>query len=219
MNTATSPDFNEKYSLGLRLWHWTFFILISATIVTVLLASTLFRTRNNITLVQQQLQEKNLSVSQDQARAVAHALNDKLWDLHTWIGYLIALFLLGRFILEIAQPGEEKLGTKIRKAMRFKALSAEQRKGQQHYLRVKGVYIIFYGLMLVMAVTGIALAFEQVPLFRDLHKPAKQVHSFTQYLIYGFILLHLTGVIVADAGRHPGLVSAMINGENGFNRT
>lgn len=216
MSTATSPDFNEKYSLGLRLWHWTFFILISATIITVLLASTLFRTRNNITLVQQQLQEKNLIASPDQARAVAHAINDKLWDLHTWIGYLIGLFLLGRFILEIAQPGEEKLRTKIRKAIGFKALSAEQRKGRQHYLRVKGGYLVFYGLILVMAVTGIGLAFEQVPLFRDLHRPAKQIHSFTQYLIYGYILLHLAGVILADAGSYPGLVSGMIHGKKRF---
>jgi cytochrome b561 len=216
LNTGASPDFNEKHSLGLRLWHWTFFILITGTIITVLLASTLFRTRNNITLVQQQLQEKNLSVSQDQARAVAHALNDKLWDLHTWIGYFIALFLLGRFVLEVLQPADEKLGPKIRKAMGFKPLSVEQKKGRQHYLRVKAGYLIFYGLILVMAITGIGLAFEEVPLLRTLHNALKQIHSFTQYLIYGYILLHLGGVVLADAGSYPGLVSGMIHGKKRF---
>lgn len=219
MDTSASPDFNEKHGLSLRLWHWTFFILLTGTIITVLLASTLFRTRNNITLVQQQLQEKNLSASQDQARAVAHAINDKLWDLHTWIGYVITLFLLGRLVLEVLQPADEKLGLKIKKAMGFKTLPAGQRKDLQHYLRVKKGYLVFYGLILVMAVTGIGLAFEQVPLFSHLRKPVKQIHSFTQYLIYGYILLHIGGVILADAGRYPGLVSGMIHGKKQFNRT
>lgn len=216
LSTGT-PDFIERHSLGIRIWHWTFFLLMIVSLVTVLLASTIFRTRNTIALVREELQQKNLTVNQDQARAVAHAFNDILWNLHTWNGYIICIFLLGRVVLELTQPGDEKLSRKLRKTMGFEALSPVQKAERRHYVRVKWGYLIFYALILIMAVTGLGLAFEDVPFFRAVHRSIKQVHSFTQYLIYGFILLHLGGVILADTGRYPGLVSGMIHGKKGAN--
>jgi len=180
---------------------------------SVLLASTLFRTGNNTGMVRDELQQNKIVVDQDQARAVAHAFNDKLWNLHTWTGYFIAIFLLGRFILEIFQPADEKLSYKIKKAMGFTLVSTEQKKEQVHYVRVKWGYILFYSLILVMAVTGLGLAFEDVPLFKSIRGTIKQIHSFTQYLIYGFVFFHLAGVVIADTGRYPGLVSSMIHGK------
>jgi len=59
--------------------------------------------------VQESLQEKGATVSKDQARAVAHEFSDKLWDLHKWIGFILCALLLSRLIIEITQPGEEKL--------------------------------------------------------------------------------------------------------------
>jgi cytochrome b len=216
LNTDNSPGFNEKHSPGIRIWHWIFFLLLTASMSSVLLASTLFRTRNNTGMVRDQLQKNKLIVDQNQARAVAHAFNDRIWELHTWIGYFIVLFLLGRFILEIFQPTDEKLSHKIKRAMGFELMPSGQKREQLHYVRVKWGYVLFYGLMLVMAVTGLGLAFEDVPLFKDLHGGIKQVHSFTQYLIYGFVFFHITGVVIADAGRDPGLVSGMIHGKKRF---
>jgi Ni/Fe-hydrogenase 1 B-type cytochrome subunit len=212
--TTTIPrTFNEKHSLGIRIWHWTFFILLAATMITVLFASTLFRTGNNITLVRDQLQQNKLAADQDQARAVAHAFSDKLWELHTWIGYFIVAFLVGRFILEIFQPSDEKLSNKVKKAMGFQLVSTEQKVEQLHYTRVKWGYILFYGLMLVMAITGLGLAFEDVPFFNNMRGALKQIHNLTQYGIYGFVFIHLTGVIIAETGRYPGVVSGMLHGK------
>jgi thioredoxin-related protein/cytochrome b len=216
LKTGRSLDFNEKHSLGIRVWHWVFFLLLTASMSSVLLASTLFRTRNNTAMVRDQLQQNNLIVDQNQARAVAHAFNDRLWDLHTWIGYFIVLFLLGRFILEIFQPSDEKLSYKIKRALGPGLMATEQKSEQMHYARVKWGYILFYALIFVMAITGLGLAFEEVPLFKDLHGTIKQVHSFTQYLIYGFVFFHLAGVVIADAGRYPGLVSGMIHGKKQY---
>jgi hypothetical protein len=64
-------SFLEPHSRAIRIWHWTFVLFVSATIGTVLLASTIFRTRNTVPLVEQQLQLKGVSVSEDQARAVS----------------------------------------------------------------------------------------------------------------------------------------------------
>ena len=122
---------------------------------TVLLASTLFRTRNNTAMVQEQLRQKGSTVNTDQARAVSHAFSDKVWELHTWIGYFVAIFLL----------------------------------------------------------TGLGLALEDFAFFRSIRGGIKQIHSFTQYAIYGFVFIHLVGVIIAESDRYPGIVSSMINGK------
>jgi len=178
--------------------------------ITVLLASTTFRTGNNTEMVRQQLQQKQLVADKDQSRAVAHAFNDKLWELHTYIGYFIAAFLLARLILEFVQPEEEKMRNRLKMA---RVADGWQQQEMRHYAMVKRGYLLFYALILIMAVTGLGLAFEDVPLFKEMRKGLKQVHSLTQYGIYAFVLFHLVGVVMADAGEYPGLVSGMIHGK------
>jgi Ni/Fe-hydrogenase 1 B-type cytochrome subunit len=213
LSNSTGTTFNEVHSRVIRIWHWLFFVLISSAIITVVLATFVFNTRQNIPLVQDQLQRNGISADVQAARAVSHAFNDKLWELHTWIGYFIAAFVLGRFLLEIFQPGEERLSVKIRLAMGFVPASPEQGKEKRHYLLVKWSYLLFYLLILVMALTGLGLALEDVPFFRAARRGIKSVHSFTQYLIYAFVLLHISGVIVAEVSRYPGIISGMINGK------
>jgi Ni/Fe-hydrogenase 1 B-type cytochrome subunit len=204
---------NEPHSVAIRIWHWIFFLVLTASLTTVLFGSTLFKTKRNIASVQTLLQEKGASVNKGQARAVAHAYSDKLWDLHTYIGYVLAGLLLSRIIIELAQPGEEKLTVKLRKAAAFVPANDLQKGDKNHYLLVKWVYVVFYILIGTMALTGLGLAFEDVPFLRDWHRAITQVHRFVQYFIYGFILLHLGGVIRADLGKQKGLVSGMIHGK------
>ena len=207
------PVFREPHSLAIRIWHWIFFVFLTASLATVLLASTVFRTRNTIGLVQQQLQEKGAIVSEDQARAVAHAYSDKLWDLHTYLGYVLVGLLLSRIVIEITQPGDEKLRNKLKKAAGFPVADALGERERQHYLWVKRGYVLFYVLIGVMALTGLGLAFEDAPVLKEWHRGIKQVHALGQYFIYGFIVIHLAGVVRADWGKHKGLVSGMIHGK------
>src|SRR5450631_1899129 len=160
------PGFNEPHSLAIRIWHWTFFLTLTASLVTVLFGSTLFRTRNTIGLVQEQLQQKGVTVSKDQARAVAHEFSDQLWNLHTIIGYVLCGLLLSRILIEIFQPREEKLKVKLKMAMGFRPETGSDKMGKRHYLRVKGTYLVFYLLIFTMALTGLGLAFEDNPLLK-----------------------------------------------------
>jgi Ni/Fe-hydrogenase 1 B-type cytochrome subunit len=215
--SATSLDlqvaFNEPHARAIRVWHWTFFIVIIAQLITVLFASTLFRTQNNTGMVQQELQHQGLTISQDQARGVSHAFNDRLWDWHTYLGYTICGFLLARVVIELTLSKEERLATKIRQAIAIKRSTPADAGSQTHYLQVKWSYVIFYCVILTMALTGLCLAFDDLPIMKGIRGPARQVHSFVQYLIYGFIVLHLGGVILADLGKHQGIVSGMIHGK------
>jgi Ni/Fe-hydrogenase 1 B-type cytochrome subunit len=208
-----SITFNQPHSLAIRIWHWTFFLTLTATLVTVLFASTLFRTRNTIGLVQDPLQQKGITVTKDQARAVSHEFSDQLWGLHTVIGYVLCGLLLSRILIEIFQPREEKLKVRLKKALGFVPGNASEKTARTHYIRVKRTYLVFYLLILIMVLTGLGLAFEDNPLLKAWHGSIKQIHSFVQYLIYGYILIHLVGVIWTDGNRHNGLVSGMIHGK------
>ncbi len=210
--TTTSISFNQIHSLPLRIWHWGTSLAITATLITVLLASTLFKTKNNISMVQEQLQQKGVTVSANQARSVAHEYSDKLWDTHKIIGYVISFLLLARLIIEIAQPSEQKMKMKIRNASSFQSNNIIEKNEQKHYLFVKRIYLFFYAAILIMAITGLGLAFEDTPWLKDFQKTLRSIHSFVQYIIYGYIVIHLVGVLLGEAGKHKGVVSGMIHG-------
>jgi cytochrome b561 len=206
-------SFLEPHSRAIRIWHWTFVIFVSATITVVLLASTIFRTRNTIPLVQQQLSQNGVNVSDEQARAVAHGFNDELWDLHRLIGYGLCILLISRWLIEVNQPQKERIKYRLRKAMSFSSTIPIERMQRRHYVNVKTGYLLFYAVFVTMALTGLVLAFDDIPKLKEFEQPAKQLHSMLQYAIYAFILIHLVGVIRADLGHHKGIVSGMIHGQ------
>jgi len=210
---ATFSSFNEAHSLALRVWHWTTFAVITFTIILVLMGTFMFKTRENIGMVQEQLERKGATVTADQARAVSHEYSDKIWMLHKYVGYGLAFLLLCRIILEGTQPGEEKFKAKIKQALGFQAKTESQKDDQKLYLYVKRGYLLFYVIFLVMALSGLVLAFEDIKALDPIHDFMKDVHKFTQYLIYTYILLHLIGVIREEIGKHPGIISGMIHGK------
>lgn len=205
-------SFLEPHSRAIRLWHWTFVLFVSTTIGIVILASTLLRTGNNIPLVQQQLAEKGITVGEDAARSVAHSFNDELWDVHRWLGYGLCLLLVSRWLIERAEPRAERLNNKVRKAASFRSVIPIEQDQCRHYLLVKTIYLVFYGIFVAMALSGLVQAFDDIPLLSQYQDTAKQVHLFLQWPIYFFIFIHLVGVIRADLGHHKGLVSGMIHG-------
>lgn len=206
-------SFLEPHSRAIRLWHWTFVLFASATIGIVILASTLLRTGNNVPLVEHQLAEKGVNVSEDQARSVAHSFNDELWDVHRWLGYGLCLLLVFRWFIERGQPRAERLNHKIRRAASFRSVIPIEQDQSRHYLVVKSIYLVFYGVFAAMALSGLVQAFDDIPRLDEYQDTAKQLHSFLQWPIYFFIVIHLVGVIRADLGYHKGIVSGMIHGQ------
>ncbi|HXB33546.1 MAG TPA: cytochrome b/b6 domain-containing protein [Puia sp.] len=206
-------SFLEPHSRAIRVWHWTFVLFISATISVVLLASTIFRTRNTFLLVQQQLGEKGISTTPDQARAVAHGFNDLLWDLHRWIGYGLCILLVSRWLIELGQPRDERLQIRLQKARVFRSVIPIEMIQRRQYVNVKATYLFFYTIVGVMAITGLILAFDDIRQLEDIRPLARELHNLLQYVIYAFIGIHLINVIRADLGHHKGIVSGMIHGK------
>lgn len=207
---ATAGFFQDPKPASIRLWHWMLVLFFFASLMTVLFGSTLFRTRDNVAMVQDQIHQEGGSITEKQAWRVSHEFSDKLWILHKYIGFGLAVLLIWRIGIETALSKEQKLSARLKKAMQFPHSDPEA----NHYRMVQRVYAIFYGLLLLMVVSGLILAFEDVSALRAVQEPAELVHNIVQYGLYGFLLFHIVGVVRADMGRYGGIVSRMINGKN-----
>lgn len=206
------PLQQKKYSSALRFWHWLNLLIILGSLITVTLNSTTFDGQKNTAFVQQQLQKAGVTITEDQARAVSRGERDKIWQIHIYCGYILAALLLFRLMLEFLHTTNQKLIRKIRAAYNRYVVIKKDRKLAKHELFVKSLYAAFYIMLLVMAITGLCLAFEDdVPVLKNMHF-IREIHEFTMYLILGFMIIHLAGVYLAEHKDSKGIVSDMING-------
>lgn len=202
----------KKYSAPLRLWHWLSAIVISGSLLTVLANSTITNGRTNSEVIQKSLSEKNVIVSQNQARGAAHEISDKVWALHTYFGYILAALFVFRLIVELFQKADQKLIRRIKGAYQQHMVLKRNREIARHELIVKSLYFTFYTLLMIMAITGMCLAFEDdIEALKKIHA-IREIHGFCMYLIIAFIVVHLAGVFLAERKESRGIVSDMING-------
>jgi len=203
----------KKYSTSLRLWHWVNTIVISGSLLTVLINSTITDKRPVSTLIKNELKNAGATVSDDQVGSVAHALGDSVWNIHIYFGYVLVGLLLFRLFLEFFQLTDQKFIRKVQSAYRQFQSTKKERELAKHELTVKAIYAAFYISLIIMAVTGLFLAFEDfLAPFKSIRHSVKEVHGFCMYLILAFILVHLAGVFLAERKDNKGIVSDMING-------
>jgi len=202
----------KKYAPATRLWHWLNFVIISGSLFTVLINSTLFDGTQR-SFVKNEMINAGVSISDKQAGAVTHGLEDQVWGIHIYFGYALTALFLFRLIAAFFMPHTQKLFPKLKKAYQAYFFLKKEREAAKHELVVKGLYIIFYLLLFIMVVTGLLLAFEDYTgISKNINHSIKEFHGFCMYLILGFIVLHLAGVFLAERKDGKGIVSDMING-------
>lgn len=208
-----NPEQIKKYSFSLRLWHWLNALVITGSLLTVLLNSTILKSRNNAPFIKDTLKESGAVITDDQAKSVAHDLSDKVWEIHTWLGYGLVALLVFRLLFEFFQLADQKLIRTIKNAYNQYFITKKQRELARHEMVVKTIYALFYLMLITMAVTGLFLAFEDFfEPYKAYRHAIKEVHNFTMYLILGFITIHIAGVLLAERKDSKGIVSDMING-------
>jgi len=211
--TDNNSPFIQTNSAAIRIWHWLTFLFVIALMITILLESTVLNQRQNISVVQTELQKKGVTVDNNQALAVSHLYAEKIWDIHKLLGYGLSFLFLARILIELTQPKEEKMKFRLQKALALFKQFESDKKESKHYLAVRVGYSVFYLLLLAMVVTGLIVAFgSDFGMPGPLKRNFKEVHGFIQYLIYAFVAFHLGGVILAELGKAKGIVSGMING-------
>ncbi|MFC1223088.1 cytochrome b/b6 domain-containing protein [Pedobacter sp. BG31] len=202
----------KKYPASLRFWHWVNVIVLFGSLFTVLINATLFDHAQR-SFVKTALMNAGAPVSDKQAGAVIHGLEDQVWGIHIYFGYALATLFLFRLIAEFFLPAAQRISPKIKKAYLAYFILKKEREAAKHELVVKGLYLVFYILLAIMVVTGLLLAFEDytgIP--GNMNHSIKEFHGFCMYLILGFIFLHLAGIFLAERKDGKGIVSDMING-------
>ena len=205
---------SKKYSFNLRSWHWLNVVAISGSLLTVFLNATLFDQSANAAWVTKSLQDTGAKVTGQQAGTIVHGFREQVWELHVYAGYLLIVLLVYRLVAGLLESKDQTLWHKLKQAFTLYHLQKGPIRAKE--LTIKLLYVLFYGMLIFMAISGLCLKFDQeLALSNSLKHNLEEMHGFVMYLILSFILLHIVGVIIAERTDKPGLVSDMINGGDG----
>jgi cytochrome b len=199
----------------MRLWDWVNALVITGLLLTVLINATLLKSKNSMPLIKTELQKAGAQVADDQVKNVAHALSDKVWDVHIYLGYVLAALLLFRLILEVFQLVDQKFIRTFKTAWHNFGQTKKGSEPSRYELVVKIIYAAFYIILIIiiMVLTGLFLTFEDffAP-FKSVRRSVKNVHGFCMYLVLAFIAVHIIGVFLTERKDGKGIVSDLING-------
>lgn len=212
-NVTYAVSFRERHALAVRMWHWFSYFTTTAIFTTVIMSATVLSTSDNSSLILQKLSGNGNIFSAQQAKDLAHALNDKVWLTHKYIGFFLSALFLLRIIAEFAVPSDEKLFTRLRKSMMLYKVGGPAKNEARHYLGVRIMYLAFYILFITIICTGLSMAFgRDLGIPREITRSIHKIHEVCMYILLAFIAAHIGGVVAGEFGRHKGIVSDMING-------
>lgn len=148
-----------------------------------------------------------------------------LWRLHVWTGYALVLGLVGRIAWGINGPPHARLSALWRPRAWFAALRTRrfftEPEGFGHHPLASGAYLVFYLMLLAMAVTGLALAAidqGRGPLADWLGHDVtlkhlfKTPHDILEEFVWGFVILHVAALILHEARHGSPMAQAMVSG-------
>ena len=215
MNEAIAPAVEvpiKDYRGSIRFWHWANALLISLQLMTILFQKVIVKSRSAVTELQSSASGKEVSVPQ--ARELAHIISERIWAWHIYFGWaLVALWVL-RLGLQLTGPSNLRFSARLIEILRRYRLAPAAGKGETgKILFAKTTYALFYLFLTIMVVTGLILIFEDVSWLKGIHHLAEETHNVTMFLIIGFIVLHVVGVVWAEMKEDHGLISRMVGGE------
>ena len=185
--------------MDFRVWHWVHATVILALLGTVFLRKTFLSWRTNSELLTQKLSEINIEVTSNQAKTLATAIRAPMWEWHILLGYAFAVLLIWRLLLFFTQSGKVNYQNFKEKTLYKKMVTLS--------------YIVFYAVLLFMAITGLTIHFyETLTLTKDTAHDIKELHELVYNAVLVFVPLHIIGVIVAESRDEKGIISDMVHG-------
>ena len=217
MNETIAPAVEtpiKDYRAPLRFWHWGNSALISFQLATILFLKVIVSPRSAVPEFLHDLDQQHVSLTARQANGFAHIIGDRIWEWHIWAGWGIVAFWVLRVFLQLTGPSELKFTSRLAEIMRRYRLAPPAEKGKAgKILFAKTTYALFYIFITIMVITGVIMIYEDVAWLKGIHHLAKETHNFTMFLIIGFIVLHVAGVVWAEIKEDHGLISRMVGGE------
>ena len=213
MNPTIAPAVEaptKDYRAPLRIWHWANATLISLQLMTILFQKVIVKAKTAVP----ELQASGTEVSVPQARELAHIISDRIWAWHIYFGWALVALWVFRLGLQLTGPSELRFSARLMEILRRYRLAPPAEKGKAgKILFAKTTYALFYLFITIMVTTGLILIYEDVSWLKGIHHLAEETHNVTMFLIIGFIVLHVVGVVWTESKEDHGLISRMVGGE------
>jgi cytochrome b len=203
-------SFVARQSRAIRLWHWLTVIVTGLILFTVFAGKFVVNGWHTGQVIDQTTRKFGPALTGQQIGETVSALRSSLWKWHIYFGYALSVLFAFRLLIEAV---EGKLWKSIRNGFRF-APERGQRKTKFHYLLVKFVYLLVYGLIGTIVGTGLWLAYYRggnAVSFEHFHD-IKEIHETCFNFLLLFIFIHLVGIIRAERGKHKNIISGMVHG-------
>ena len=185
----------RNYSKVYRILHWLIAITFILLLLTIFLRKTWMEKNHVAGIIQDFLADNgHTSLSEDEAILLAKKIRKPMWNWHIYFGYV----LTGLYCIRLAVPffGEMKFSSP------FKAELDSKTKFQFW------VYLVFYVCTAISLITGLFIEFGP----KNLKDPMEEIHVLSLYYLLGFMVLHFSGVLLAECTTQKGLISRIISG-------
>ena len=146
-------------------------------------------------IVQKNLAKTGIVIDHTEAGKIGKEVRRPMWSLHVIAGYVLIGLYLVRMIITSLQ------GIAYQSPFATGATAKDKFKSW--------VYLLFYVLMAISLVTG----FMVVNGPETLKEPMEFIHVKSLYYMVTFIILHIGGVLIADARQERGIISKIISGD------
>ncbi len=184
----------KSYSLQLRIWHWLHAVTVLGLLGTFFLRKTFLSWRTNSEILMAKLAEYDITVTADQAAALAKAIRAPMWEWHINLGFVFAVLVLWRLVMLFKNGFENK-------------------PENAHMEWVYRGYRVMYGILFFMAVSGITIyLYQDFGLTKDTAHDIKEVHEVVAWGVVAFVVMHIAGVFIADNRDQKGIISKMVSG-------
>lgn len=183
-----------KYSKIYRILHWAIAVAFTLLLITIFLRLTWLNKVNVAAIIQNYLLDTGQILTQDQLLALAKKIRQPMWDWHIYLGYILTGLFSIRFMLPLF--GHMKLQSPFGKDLSTK----DKLK--------KWTYIIFYFCVIISLVTGLIIKFGP----KELKEPMEDIHVLGIYYLIAFIVVHLSGVLIAEFTDQKGIISRIVSG-------
>lgn len=185
----------KRFNLANRLLHWSIAFTILFLLLTVFLRST-WMDKNQIgDIVKNNLNKSNINLTDKDAANIGRAVRRPMWQCHIYAGYV----MIGLYVIRMIVTAIQGIAYKnpFTKGLSFK----EKLKSW--------IYIIFYFLLTITLFTGFMV--ENGP--KAWKDSMEFIHVKSLYFFIAFIIVHIVGVMIADAKEDRGIISKIITGD------
>ena len=189
----------QTYTLAHRILHWLIAFTFLFILLTVFLRTNWMNKNEIAAIVTAKLAEQHVQLSKEDATTIGKAVRKPMWDMHIYAGYfLIGLYVLRMLVMRMEGPV-------------FKNPLSKNCSGREKFK--SWIYIIFYVCLTLSLLTGAMLKLIPKTYSLPLHDIAKTIHLQSLYYAWIFIALHLVGLVMAELGTQPGIISKMVHGK------